>query len=79
MPVDRLQAHDDAAADAVQFERIEFIVSRSLSVDTGFCSIGCPLNAYKSRCPSLTQAVWKRFSYPNNWKEPGAMDLEATG
>jgi hypothetical protein len=24
------------------------------------------------------QAVWKRFSYPNNWKEPGAMDLEAT-
>jgi hypothetical protein len=26
----------------------------------------------------LTQAVWKRFSYPNNWKEPGAMDLEAT-
>jgi len=29
--------------------------------------------------PSLTQAVWRRFSYPNNWKEPGAMDLEATG
>jgi hypothetical protein len=25
------------------------------------------------------QAVWKRFSYPNNWKEPGAMNLEATG
>jgi hypothetical protein len=27
----------------------------------------------------LTQAVWKRFSYPNNCKQPGAMDLEATG
>src|SRR5580704_17509610 len=38
-------APDDAAADAVQFERIEFIVSWSLSADTGFCSIGCPLNA----------------------------------
>jgi hypothetical protein len=29
--------------------------------------------------PLLTQAVWKRFSYPNNCKQPGAMDLEATG
>ena len=24
------------------------------------------------------QAVWKRFSYPNNCRQPGAMDLEAT-
>jgi hypothetical protein len=27
----------------------------------------------------LTQTVWKRFSYPNNYKQLGAMDLEATG
>jgi hypothetical protein len=27
----------------------------------------------------MTQAVWKRFSYPNNCKQPGAMDLEAIG
>jgi len=27
----------------------------------------------------LTQAVWKRFSYPNNCKQPGEMDLDATG
>jgi hypothetical protein len=26
-----------------------------------------------------TQTVWKRFSYPNNYKQLGAMDLEATG
>jgi hypothetical protein len=26
-----------------------------------------------------TQAVWKRFSYPNNCKQPGAMDLGAIG
>jgi hypothetical protein len=26
-----------------------------------------------------TQAVWKRFSYPNNCKQPGVMDLDATG
>ena len=25
------------------------------------------------------QAVWKRFSYPNNCKQPGVMDLDATG
>ena len=31
------------------------------------------------RLPVLTQAVWKRFSYPNNCKQPGAMDLEETG
>ena len=40
-----------------------------------------PLLARSGRsraCLLLTQAVWKRFSYPNNWKEPGAMDLEAT-
>jgi hypothetical protein len=29
--------------------------------------------------PLPKQAVWKRFSYPNNWTEPGAMNLEATG
>jgi hypothetical protein len=28
--------------------------------------------------PLLTQAVWKRFSYPNNSKQPGVMDLDAT-
>jgi hypothetical protein len=27
----------------------------------------------------LTQAVWKRFSYPNNCKQPAVMDLDATG
>jgi hypothetical protein len=27
----------------------------------------------------LTQAVWKRFSYPNNYKQPGVMDLDAIG
>jgi hypothetical protein len=48
MPVDRLQADDVAAADAAQFESIEFIISWSLSVDTGFWSIGCPLNALAS-------------------------------
>jgi len=26
----------------------------------------------------MTQAVWKRFSYPNNSKQPGVMDLDAT-
>jgi hypothetical protein len=25
------------------------------------------------------QAVWKRFSYPNNCKQQGVMDLDATG
>jgi hypothetical protein len=30
-------------------------------------------------CPLRVQTVWKRFSYPNNCKQPGAMDLEATG
>jgi hypothetical protein len=29
--------------------------------------------------PFLTQAVWKRFSYPDSCKQPGAMDLDATG
>jgi hypothetical protein len=29
--------------------------------------------------PLLTQAVWKRFSYPNNYKQPGVMDLDAIG
>jgi len=29
-------------------------------------------------CTLLTQAVWKRFSYPNNSKQPGVMDLDAT-
>jgi hypothetical protein len=28
--------------------------------------------------PLMTQAVWKRFSYPNNCKQPGVMDLDAT-
>src|SRR5579859_1300545 len=28
--------------------------------------------------PFLTQAVWKRFPYPNNCKQPGVMDLDAT-
>jgi len=27
----------------------------------------------------VTQAVWKRFSYPNNCRQPGVMDLDATG
>jgi len=27
----------------------------------------------------LTQAVWKRFSYPNNCKQQGVIDLDATG
>src|SRR5580704_15122887 len=27
----------------------------------------------------MTQAVWKRFSYPNNYKQPGVMDLDAIG
>jgi hypothetical protein len=27
----------------------------------------------------LTQPVWKRFSYPNNCRQPGVMDLDATG
>jgi len=26
----------------------------------------------------VAQAVWKRFSYPNNSKQPGVMDLDAT-
>jgi len=26
----------------------------------------------------MIQAVWKRFSYPNNSKQPGVMDLDAT-
>jgi hypothetical protein len=26
----------------------------------------------------LTQAVWKRFSSPNNCTQPGAVDLDAT-
>jgi hypothetical protein len=29
--------------------------------------------------PLLTQAVWKRFSYPHNCKQPGVMDLDAAG
>ena len=33
----------------------------------------------RRRLPFMTQAVWKRFSYPNNCKQPGAMDLEETG
>jgi len=28
--------------------------------------------------PEMAQAVWKRFSYPNNSKQPGVMDLDAT-
>jgi hypothetical protein len=31
------------------------------------------------RSPLLTQAVWKRFSYPHNCKQPGVMDLDAAG
>jgi hypothetical protein len=30
-------------------------------------------------CPFIIQPVWKRFSYPNNCKQPGVMDLDATG
>jgi hypothetical protein len=26
----------------------------------------------------LTQPVWKRFSYPNEYKQPGVKDLDAT-
>jgi len=30
--------------------------------------------------PALrVQAVWKRFSYPNNCKQQGVIDLDATG
>jgi hypothetical protein len=32
-----------------------------------------------SAMPHWVQAVWKRFSYPNNCKQPGVMDLDATG
>jgi len=28
--------------------------------------------------PLWVQAVWKRFSYPNNCKQPGVMDLDPT-
>ena len=27
----------------------------------------------------MPQAVWKRFSYPNNCGQPGVMDLDAIG
>jgi hypothetical protein len=37
------------------------------------------LSSNATKGPSLTQAVWKRFSYPNNCKQPGVMDLDATG
>jgi hypothetical protein len=29
--------------------------------------------------PLRVQPVWKRFSYPNNCRQPGVMDLDATG
>jgi len=29
--------------------------------------------------PLRVQAVWKRFSHPNNRKQPGVIELEATG
>jgi len=29
--------------------------------------------------PLWVQAVWKRFSYPNNCKQQGVIDLDATG
>jgi hypothetical protein len=28
--------------------------------------------------PFLAEAVWKRFSSPNNCMQPGAVDLDAT-
>ena len=34
--------------------------------------------ATRSRLPFLTQPVWKRFSYPNEYKQPGVKDLDAT-
>ena len=37
------------------------------------------ITAHIRPCPVRVQAVWKRFSYPNNCKQPGAMDLEETG
>jgi hypothetical protein len=30
------------------------------------------------RCPLRVQPVWKRFSYPNEYKQPGVKDLDAT-
>jgi hypothetical protein len=44
------------------------------------CSLrhfGSPVSARSG--PLMTQAVWKRFSYPNNCKQQGVMDLDATG
>jgi hypothetical protein len=29
--------------------------------------------------PLRFQAVWKRFSYPNSCKQPGAMDIDVIG
>ena len=34
--------------------------------------------AARPRLPFLTQPVWKRFSYPNEYKQPGVKDLDAT-
>jgi len=44
-------------------------------VKCSFYAVAAPLRFYTAK----TQAVWKRFSYPNNCKQPGAMDLEAIG
>jgi len=34
--------------------------------------------AARWQLPFLTQPVWKRFSYPNEYKQPGVKDLDAT-
>ena len=57
------QAHEDDAERAVR-AALEAIAA---------------VGALKSSVPLQTQAVWKRFSYPNNCKQPGVMDLDATG
>jgi hypothetical protein len=45
----------------------------------GFKMSICAAAIRQAECLNWVQAVWKRFSYPNNCKQPGAMDLEATG
>jgi hypothetical protein len=49
------------------------VVDRCYASRDGMAASGGPL------LPPLTQAVWKRFSYPNSCKQTGAMDLDATG
>jgi hypothetical protein len=39
---------------------------------------GRPENRPTTKMKLLTQPVWKRFSYPNEYKQPGVKDLDAT-